>query len=94
MYICKCIHVYIYIYEHTNFRYLHKYTQIYEYSYRRILLAGVILTYTISVISSIDVNILKSDLDSAVLSGSFASSLSKNSGIDSLVVQGIWYLIT
>jgi hypothetical protein len=97
MYICESIYLYMYTYIYTyiyvyTYIYIYIYifinTQIHKYLYRRILLAGVIITYTISVISSIDVNILKSNLDDAVLSGNFASSLSKNSGIDNLVVQG------
>jgi hypothetical protein len=35
-------------------------------------------------------NVLKPDLDSGVLNGNFASSLSTNSGIDNLVAQGTY----
>jgi hypothetical protein len=55
----------------------------------RSLLASVSIAYTISVISNVDINILKFILESAVLSGSFASSLSSNSGIVGLFVRGI-----
>lgn len=57
---------------------------------RRILLVGISITYTISVISTTDIYTLMSVLNAAVRSGGFASSLSSYSGLSDLTVQGIF----
>jgi hypothetical protein len=56
-------------------------------SSRRILLASLSITYTISLTSSVDINTLKSNLDTAVSNGNFASSLSNQSGMSGTDVQ-------
>jgi hypothetical protein len=61
---------------------------------RRVLLSGVIISYTISVSSSMSSAYLNAVLDIAVSSGSFASSLSSNSGNPGLSVQGTFSVVT
>lgn len=61
---------------------------------RRVLLSRVSISYTISVSSSISTAYLTSVLDSAVSSGSFASSLSGYSGNPGLGVKGTFSFVT
>jgi hypothetical protein len=61
---------------------------------RRILLASVRISYTISVISNIDITNLISHLDTAVSSGSFMSVLTYYSGIADFTVIGLFSILT
>jgi hypothetical protein len=64
-------------------------------SSRRILLASLSITYTISLTSSVDINTLKSNLDTAVSNGNFASTVptsgtnSNSKGKDAVINMSI-----